>query len=151
MNGVTHMIGGVTTAVLLGHTTYTELAVVLVSSLLPDIDRPNSLLGRFIPVLSHVLEKMGKRTLTHSLLFGAVIGISLYLIFPSVLTAFIIGFLSHIILDLFTGRVALFWPLLMKFGIPLFGIPPIVVETFAIAGWGVWMAFQGFDIFKGVF
>lgn len=71
MNGASHLVGGVTAAMVIGIHSPAQLAVVAVSSLLPDIDRQNSLLGRFIPVLPSVLEAtFGKRTLTHSIIFG---------------------------------------------------------------------------------
>ncbi|MDY7989810.1 metal-dependent hydrolase [Paenibacillus polymyxa] len=148
MNGASHLIGGITAAVVLGIHSPAQLAVVAVSSLLPDIDRSNSLLGRWIPVLPSVLERtLGKRTLTHSLLFG--FGIWLLLgAYPALQWAFVIGYLSHLLLDVVTGRIALLWPLPLKFGVPLFGIPPVFVETLSLAGWGAWMVIGGYQYFQ---
>lgn len=148
MNGASHVIGGLTAAAVIGIDSPVSLAVVIAASLLPDIDRPNSLIGRCIPVLPGVLEKVpGKRTMTHSILLGAGIWLFLQGILPSLSIAFAIGYASHILLDLFTGYVALLWPLPYRFGIPLFGIPPIAIEFAAIAGWGIWMATGGYKVF----
>ncbi|WP_051318264.1 metal-dependent hydrolase [Cohnella thermotolerans] len=148
MNGASHLIGGVTAGVLLGHHHPAELAIIAVASLLPDIDRPNSLLGRFIPVLPALLERSpGKRTLTHSLCLGGLLGWAVYASAgPPYAATFAVGFLSHIVLDLFTGRVALFWPLPARFGLSL-GVPPVFIEAGALAAWGVWLALGGYRYF----
>ncbi|GIP08247.1 hypothetical protein J1TS5_04170 [Paenibacillus macerans] len=148
MNGASHLVGGVTAAVILGIQSPAQLAVVAVSALLPDIDRSNSLLGRFIPILPSILEKVpGKRTVTHSLLFGVGIWLLFQLIGPNWAMDFAIGYTSHLLLDLFTGLVALLWPLPWKFGVPLLGIPPVFVETIAVAVWGAWMVLGGYRYF----
>ncbi|GIO38070.1 metal-dependent hydrolase [Paenibacillus barengoltzii] len=147
MNGASHLVGGVTAAMVLGIHSPAQLAVVAVSSLLPDIDRQNSLLGRCIPVLPSVLEAtFGKRTLTHSIIFGLCVWLLLS-IHSSWQWPFLIGYVSHLLLDVITGRVALLWPIPWKFGIPLFGIPPVFVETAAMAAWGAWMVLGGYSYF----
>lgn len=152
MNGATHLIGGLTAAVIMGMTKPAELAVVAVASLLPDVDRQNSLLGRFIPVLPSLIERvLGKRTLTHSFLFGGMVAWGIRWLAAFAFIPFLIGYLSHLVLDLFTGLIALLWPLPFKFGIPLFGIPPVFVETAAVALWGGWMVTGGFRYFTTLF
>ena len=76
MTGATHLIVGLTTAGYLGFTEPKQLIVAGIASLLPDIDKQNSLLGRFIPILPTVIEKtFGHRTITHTVFFmGLVIG-----------------------------------------------------------------------------
>lgn len=148
MNGATHVVGGVTAAVVLGYTRPDELVVVAVASLLSDIDRQNSLLGRFIPILPNLIERvLGKRTLTHSFLFGGILAWLFWLQGLGLLMPFVIGFASHLMLDVITGKVALLWPLPLRFGIPLFGIPPVFVETAAVALWGGWMVMGGYHHF----
>ncbi|WP_270406108.1 metal-dependent hydrolase [Paenibacillus timonensis] len=147
MNGASHLVGGVTAAMVLGIHSPAQLAVVAVSSLLPDIDRQNSLLGRCIPVLPSVLEAtFGKRTLTHSIIFGLCVWLLLS-IHSSWQWPFLIGYVSHLMLDVITGNVALLWPHRWKCGVPLFGIPPVFVETIAIAAWGAWMVLGGYSHF----
>lgn len=151
MNGASHLIGGVTAAVLLGVHRPSELAVVAVASLLPDIDRDNSLLGRFIPVLPSIIESIfGKRTITHSLLFCGILTVIIHLMVPLFLIPFLIGFLSHLILDLPTGKVALLWPLPMQFTLNP-GIPPVFIETASIALWGAWLTLGGYHSFTTIF
>jgi inner membrane protein len=151
MNGATHLIGGVTAGVVLGYTAPLELAVISVSSLVPDIDRKNSLLGRFIPILPHVLEGIGKRTITHSIVFGAVIAGLLHMAAPGMVLPFLVGYGSHLLFDVFTGRIALFWPLPWKIGVPLFGIPPVFVEAGASVLFGVWLVLGGYQHFLKLF
>ena len=151
MNGASHLIGGVTAGVLLGYHRPVELAIIAVASLLPDIDRQNSLLGRFIPVLPGVLERVpGKRTLTHSFLFGGFLAALLYMWSESAMTAFLVGYLSHILLDIVTGQVALLWPLPARFGVSL-GVPSVFIETASLVIWGVWLALGGYRIFLNLF
>ncbi|MCP1133313.1 metal-dependent hydrolase [Paenibacillus polysaccharolyticus] len=152
MNGVSHLIGGLSAAVIFGVHSPSQLAMVAFSALLPDIDRPNSLLGRFVPVLPSILEKIpGKRTVTHSLIMGFGLWLLLEGTFPELAIAFLIGYVSHLILDLFTGYIAFLWPIPWKVGVPLFGIPPVFVETAAIALWGVWMVLDGYTYFLNLF
>lgn len=147
MNGASHLVGGVTAAVVLGIHSPAQLVVVAISSILPDIDRQKSLLGRFIPVLPSAIEKvLGKRTLTHSILFGFSLWLLLS-IHSSWQWPFLIGYVSHLLLDVITGRIALLWPIPLKFGIPLFGIPPVFIETAAMAAWGAWLVLGGYSYF----
>lgn len=148
MNGASHLVGGVTAAMVLGIHSPAQLAIVAVSSLLSDIDRQNSLLGRFIPVLPSILERtLGKRTLTHSITFGFCLWWLLLSVHSSWQWPFLIGYASHLLLDVITGRITLLWPIPWKFGIPLFGIPPVFVETAAMAAWGAWMVLGGYNYF----
>lgn len=88
---------------------------ILLGSLLPDIDHPHSLLGRYVPFISKPLYRYcGHRSLTHSLffIFALVLLISL---FGFELFAFGIGvgMLSHVLLDLFwpgSSGVAFLYP-----------------------------------------
>ncbi|MDA2926571.1 metal-dependent hydrolase [Acidobacteria bacterium AH-259-G07] len=101
------------------------LAITAVGALLPDIDTPTSSIGRpFYPVASWIDQKVGHRTLTHSLL-GMTIFASLVLGTAWVLSrwtaegvrfahrgwSLVLGYGSHILVDTLnkTG-VELFWP-----------------------------------------
>lgn len=143
MTGATHVITSVSIAVYMGYTKPMELAVIAISSLLPDIDRKNSLLGRFIPVLPTIIElSIGKRTLTHSLAMLIVIS-TLMISFgmkDTYLIPFLIGFVSHLLLDLPTGSIALLFPIPKKFTIN-FGIPPVFIESAFLIAVGVYYAF----------
>lgn len=112
------------------------LLVAAVSSLLPDIDHPNSKFGRMVPFLSYPISAIfGHRGITHSLfavvmmmVAMAVFGHSNWLIPPLV-----VGYLSHLVGDTFTNSGApLLWPNKNKVSIPVFNTGGIL-EVF------VWM------------
>lgn len=139
MNGATHLIAGLAISVYSGYTSPANLVVVGISSLLPDIDVKSSLLGRFIPFLPSVLERtVGHRTITHSLI--TTIGLSgvLYMFSPNLLIPFLIGFLSHLILDIFTGGVPLLYPFNKRFAIS-FGLPSAFTESITLIGFGIYL------------
>ena len=109
MQGLTHAAVGA--AVAMQVTDSIPLTgVIVIGSLLPDIDKGNSLLGRYNP-LSFVIPH---RTITHCLLFlrlGYLI--SLYLS---------IGILTHYILDMLNpDGIPLFWPVPFDMHIPVIG------------------------------
>jgi len=92
-----------------------NVAIVAVSSLLPDIDTTYSPLGRVVPFVSRWLERrIGHRTLTHSalLISGlALILIPLYEFNRDIYICFMTGLASHPFLDTMTvNGVRLFSP-----------------------------------------
>lgn len=133
----THALGGL----LFGVTTMPFLSIPLFSvegviwlsgsvlgSLLPDIDHPNSYIGKRLKPLSFAINKtFGHRGITHTLLFVFLISflfwlLSLFLI-PSSLTFLfysffvgcVIGIVSHLVLDMSTkSGVPLFYPISKK-------------------------------------
>lgn len=100
--------------------------VALASALLPDLDHPNSLLGRRLPWISGPLSCLfGHRGFTHSLLaVGAGIwGLAQVqapgMISGAVKDALIVGYLSHLLGDWLTpAGIPLFWPLRRRFRLP---------------------------------
>lgn len=106
------------------------LGVGMLGALLPDIDHPQSAMGRQLPVVSDgVSLLMGHRRGVHSLLAAAVLGVAawsgLRLACPglSLLLAvsFVFGYLSHLLLDALNPEgVPFLWPFVKRrFGIPL--------------------------------
>ena len=95
------------------HKDYPALGAAILGSLLPDIDSPNSSLGRWLPFVSIPLERRwGHRTVTHCLLAVGVLGVaSTPLVFyrTTLYAALLIGYLSHLLADCAT-----------KSGVPLF-------------------------------
>lgn len=90
-------------------------AGAVAGGLLPDIDTPDSAVGKCVrPIARFLKRKIGHRTFTHSLLFCALaypIGTILWR--PQFGVGIAIGILSHIILDMLTPGtygVALFYP-----------------------------------------
>ena len=95
-----------------------QLAVAGIASLLPDIDLPQSRIGRLWPKASEfIFRKVGHRTLTHSI-FGWLIAAVVFLPFKWVdvgaplYRAAMIGYISHACIDLSNiGGVALTYPI----------------------------------------
>ena len=91
------------------------VGVTVLGSLLPDIDTPNSALGRLLPFLSIPIERrFGHRTVTHSLVWWLGLGVvSLPLVFvrPACYAGLLIGYASHLLADCMTkSGVPLFYP-----------------------------------------
>lgn len=137
----------------------------LVGGIAPDIDQPtapfwrNLPVGRYFGKVFHMLAG-GHRFLSHSLLGIAIFGFGWHFIlqvltpsFPHlnmdvIWWAFMIGFVSHLVMDMFTKEgVPWLLPIPVKFGIPpikLFRITTgHVVEKFVV--------FPGLLLFNGVF
>jgi len=92
----------------------------MAGSLLPDIDTQNAGAGRFLRPVSAFLEtRLGHRTLTHSLPFLLALWLALLPLArlnPSSVTAFLLGVLSHILLDTANvNGVYLLWPARVQF------------------------------------
>lgn len=83
---------------------------IAIGSLLPDIDEPNSFIGKKSLGLAHIInKKYGHRGMTHSLFVWAVLTIILLLIPNNFFFGISLGYLFHIIGDYFS-----------KSGVPLF-------------------------------
>jgi membrane-bound metal-dependent hydrolase YbcI (DUF457 family) len=132
---------------------WTLLLTAIFGSLLPDIDMPKSGVGRLFSVISIPLEqKYGHRMVTHSLIgwviatvLWALILIPIFILFHltlghtlRLLLAFSVGYMSHIIIDMFNPRgVPLFWPDLTRDVIP--GNPKFRPETGSKAEIGIFL------------
>ena len=85
-----------------------------IGGLIPDIDHPDSFLGYAIqPISTFLLETVGHRTFTHSLLFSLLISIVGAMFHIMLGIGIGIGMLSHILLDLLTPNsngVAFLYP-----------------------------------------
>jgi len=80
-------------------------AIAGISALLPDIDQPESLLGRKVKPISWLINRLfGHRTITHSLDFavGLCIVVLLSSNFACWAWMFVLGYISHLLLDSLT-------------------------------------------------
>jgi inner membrane protein len=99
------------------------LALAVAGSLLPDIDHPNSWVGRRSrPISTAIAASLGHRGLTHSAV--AVIGLVALLLHAGyrqgMVSALAVGYLSHLGADMLTPRgLRLAWPLRRSWGLPL--------------------------------
>ena len=81
----------------------------ILGSLFPDIDHPESSIGKSFPLISNLLFKaIGHRTYTHMILFWLLVTCG-FLLLPKWSLGFIVGVLGHLYLDALTIK-----------GIPLF-------------------------------
>ncbi|WP_056938432.1 metal-dependent hydrolase [Ligilactobacillus hayakitensis] len=124
MQAKTHIIttfsAGIPTMLLVDELSVVNMGALFIGSLLPDIDHPQSYLGRRHKIVSNVTNKaMGHRGITHSLLGMGVVYIFLRLIqinylAPSIRLApfwILYGYLMHLIEDGFSQRgVKWLWP-----------------------------------------
>ena len=80
------------------------LAGVIFGSLLPDIDEPQSKIGRKVPGVSHVIKMVfGHRGFTHTLLAAALFAyVLLKFSNISIVQGIAIGYLLHIVGDCFS-------------------------------------------------
>ena len=99
------------------------LGLAVAGSLLPDVDHPNSWIGRRSrPVSTAIAAALGHRGLTHSAV--AVAGLVALLLHAGCrqaeVSALAVGYLSHLGADMLTPRgLRLAWPLKKTWGLPL--------------------------------
>lgn len=122
MNYQGHIIVGLSVGIYIEHNYNINLptlkeqsafySTLFISSVLPDIDRDDTFIGRRVKPLSWLINKVfGHRGALHSPLFMILVylGIKHYTYENIISIAFLIGYSSHLIVDMFTPR-----------GIPLF-------------------------------
>lgn len=125
------------------------LGLAIAGSLLPDIDHPQSWVGRRTRPLSTALAALlGHRGVTHSAL--AVLFLLVLLAQEGVrranADALAIGYLSHLGADLLTPRgLRLAWPLRGTWSFPICrtGSPMEPLIVMALAGGAAWLEWKG--------
>lgn len=129
------------------------VAAASLGSLAPDLDHPESMLGKRLFFISLPLAGLlGHRGLTHSLLAGvlATLGLGWYLQTGNIvpwMVAFLLGYLSHLVGDWMTGGVPLLWPSKRRFRAPFaFQTGGIFERVFAI-GFGLALFYVGWPVF----
>ncbi len=109
-SGVTHLIAGTITGTMIAYKFQLPLPTVFVytiGALFPDTDTRKSILGRWIPLW--LLFKSHRRNLLHSLLGGCLFG-SLFLFLSfSYASMFLLGYGSHLFLDMFNRTGIPLW------------------------------------------
>lgn len=123
--------------------------IAVIASLVPDIDTPKSTVGRLVPFVSYPLALAGHRSITHSLAGAALLAIPVLIAQEyantNLLIPFLIGYLSHLLLDLLTPQgCPLLWPLPLHIKIPLVatgGILEIIITAALVVftvSFGAW-------------
>lgn len=89
-----------------------EALVAAAAALLPDLDKRDGMVGRWVPWLSGPIEYLvGHRTATHSLLATVAVALLTWPLPEGFRIAIIAGFASHPIADMMTpAGVAWLWP-----------------------------------------
>ena len=131
MTATTHQMLGATVALYYiqhtGQHEYYPIIFSVAASIIPDIDEPNSKIGSKVTGISKSTKAIfGHRTITHSLLgaiiFGLIVNyfVDFFSLPDFITTFFILGYLSHLLGDIFTiSGVPLFYPLSKKYAIPI--------------------------------
>lgn len=142
--GKTHVVIGVSYGVTLlpsintGVFTLPQVGIIIcgltIGSLLPDIDHPQSIISRQIPLIGMIISKLTR----HRGLFHSLLGVGLMFLLLIVPTGMVvqatgtrlayfgaaglmIGYILHIVADMLTvGGVKLFYPWQRKIAIGLF-------------------------------
>jgi inner membrane protein len=134
----THFLAGAAAGLIMAGSADIKTAAIStvvagVSALLPDLDDPNSKMGRVIPIVSWAVKKVvGHRGPLHSLVgTGAaslLAAIFLNLGHAHYLTPMVtVGYLSHLIVDSLNPQgCPWLWPLNMHFKIPLVSTGSII-------------------------
>ena len=116
MLGRTHFLFGLLLGLLLFKyfdlNVYLFVIILTLTSLLPDIDNPNSKAGKKFKIISNALNFIfGHRTLTHSLFFMGLIALTIWDFFNDYWIPFAIGYFSHLLLDCATKQgIDFTWP-----------------------------------------
>lgn len=113
--GTTHFLAGSLTGYMIGGVPCAFVGGF--SALLPDIDCPDSTVGKLVKPLSWVITKiLGHRTVFHSFW----IPLALYFLPAPYNLPIALGYLSHLLLDMLTpeGIIPL-WPIPFRFSLPL--------------------------------
>ena len=111
MRGYTHLAAGLAVAATMPEAGATELVGLALGALLPDIDSPSSIVGRYVPILPQTLPH---RTITHS--FAACIAMAF------IYKPIAYGMFTHLLLDMLNPEgVPLLWPMRRKFRVPILG------------------------------
>lgn len=111
MKGTTHLAAGFALASMVQTQTPEIIASVgiVLGSVLPDVDKHTSLVGRYIPIIPRLIPH---RTITHGLLFAA----AAYFLSPYLA----VGIVLHLLLDMCNPEgVPLLWPIGKKTRIPI--------------------------------
>lgn len=110
MLGATHIVNTlaiVSTPLLFGYTlttSYVVLAIfVLIGSILPDIDEPDSIIGKRLGFISYPINILfGHRTITHNILVVVALSVASYTYSNFYCLAITIGMFIHIMQDSLT-------------------------------------------------
>jgi inner membrane protein len=131
----THFLGGVVAGLLVAGTSNSATALLCagaagIAALLPDLDTPQSELGRHLKLISIPTRAIfHHRGALHSLLAACALAVLFFMVIQhhqfydlcfEVLASTVAGYLSHLVLDSFNPEgVRWLWPAEIRFKLPL--------------------------------
>ena len=156
---LTHVVGGLSVGMLL--TQYyvrpeervAALLIIGVASLLPDLDSQQSFVGSRMPFFSWLMSSVfGHRGFIHSLLGCAMWLVVIFLVLKMVgldvyqgivLSAFAIGYITHLIMDILTlSGIPLLWPWKAKIRIPIARTGGLLEKLVILPALSIFLFFQ---------
>ncbi|KXH81925.1 metal-dependent hydrolase [Sporosarcina sp. HYO08] len=155
MRGKTHIVGGIAASLAFAHFYHYDpistLGAGVAGALLPDICHSGSTIGRKLPLLSKLVNKLfGHRTFTHSLLFLVTVAFLLNMYVPneSLRGGFLVGMASHYLLDMATKNgIQLLYPIRFTVRFPLTAKTGGAVETVVFAVLSLFSFYMGYLLF----
>jgi len=161
----THFLAGACAGYLISNpndlkSTAVAVGIAGISSLLPDLDSPDSKAGRMIPVLPWLLKAtIGHRGVLHSLLgsfllcalivFCLRFKFSHELVYQQIAPMVGAGMLSHLIMDTLTpGGCPWLWPWDKHFSVPLVRTGSVLERWVVSPGMLVIFAWMVFPVFS---
>ncbi len=131
----THFFAGTTAGLMLTasnpdiKTIAISAGITGVSALLPDLDSPNSKLGRLVPIIPSVLSvTVGHRGALHSFLGALGVSLAVTMLvkmwyactFLELFLLILVGYMTHLLLDSLTNSgCPLFWPIKIRIRLPI--------------------------------
>ncbi len=137
MTGKTHFIGGILAGVLITQALDINIGYAVISGLgglLPDIDEPNSTIGRRIPGSFIVKFLFGHRGFWHSLLAAALVYLLILGVTSSTFAVlFVAGYISHLLLDACTpSGVPFLYPIKHNYSLNLIKTGGVIEYAFLV-------------------
>ncbi|WP_067729908.1 metal-dependent hydrolase [Oceanobacillus damuensis] len=112
MEWTTHMLSGTVAGYMITGGDLRGAFIGGLAGVIPDMDEHKSKFGRLLYPISYPLNKLvGHRSLTHSLLFVFMVGMIFWPFSDFWFCASLMaGIIAHIVGDMLTGKVKLFYP-----------------------------------------
>ncbi|WP_342515044.1 metal-dependent hydrolase [Sporosarcina sp. FSL K6-1522] len=156
MTGNTHIVGGIAASLayaqFTNHDPIIMLAAGVVGALLPDICHTGSKIGRKLPLLAKLVNKLfGHRTFTHSLLFLVMMAaiLNAFMPFEAVTAGILVGMVSHYLLDMATKNgIKLLFPIKLTVRLPITTKTGSKVETIVFSALTLLSFYFGYEAFR---
>ena len=155
MTGKTHIIGGLAASLAFAQVSNFDPVILMgagvIGALIPDICHGGSKIGRTLPIVSKVINKLfGHRSFTHSFLFLFLMGVLLnrFVSNEAVVAGILVGMVSHMILDMATKNgIKLLFPFKIRVRFPLTTRTGGAVESVVFSALSLLSVYFGYGVF----